>query len=282
MMWTNRISLANHIDSWLDHQSEQMVLVWEKSIERFYPQYLEIWTNPELHLKTLSEVWNLPKAADELDWETYLTGDQLKIIDIGAGTGWLSIMLSKYQNVEQIYTLDASPTNLQMMLPALIKPLGGNPTKIKPVLGLFTPLLVPDNFFNIAVASSAVHHAPDLTELLSEVYRVIKPGGFFLILNEQPFSPLRYALVVLYRCVKILRTIALQQWQPVAKPISETGLMLDPFLGDRAYGYWQWQKAIQSAGFSFEMIKTSYHPRQNEDTRFSIKLTHFVAQKPLC
>lgn len=269
------------MESWLAEQSNRIVLSWEKSIEQFYPQYLEIWTNPTRHLEALIEEWNLFTAAEYLDWDKYLVGHALKIIDLGTGTGWLSIVLSKRQNVEKIYALDSSPNNLDVMLPAIAELMQGNLAKIQPILGLFTPILVDDNYFDVAVASSAVHHAPDLAELLTEVYRVIKPGGFFLMLNEQPIPSWRYTMITLYRCAKILRTVTLRRWQPIAKPISENSIMIDPFLGDRAYCHWQWQRAIQAAGFSFQAVKTPYPVYKNIKRRQSIRLTHFIAQKPV-
>jgi len=61
---------------------------------------------------------------------------------MGAGTGWLSIQLSKHENVTAIYALDSSRSNLEIMLPALTDLMGGNREKITPVLALFTPILV--------------------------------------------------------------------------------------------------------------------------------------------
>ena len=268
------------MESWLSGQAEKNVLSWERSIARFYPQYLEMWTNPDRHYRALTEEWNTLAAAQSLDWDRYLQGRGLKILDLGAGAGWLSILLSTRANVDKVYALDASPTNLRFMLPALAERMGGKPEKITPVLALFTPILVGDNFFDGVVASSSVHHAPDLSECLREVYRVLKPNGFFLILNEQTFSYLRYALLIAIRCARLLSRVIMRQWQPVPKWVSESGLLMDPYLGDRAYGDWQWKCAVEQAGFSFQRIVTPYYPYKDaDDRRNQVRLAHFIAQK---
>lgn len=205
------------MESWLARQAEDMVQSWEKSIETYYPQTLKIWTNPHRHLEALKKEWNTLDAVEYLNWDKYLNGiASNKILDLGAGTGWLSIMLSTHKNVDKIYALDASPTNLNVMLPALAELMRGDLSKIIPIRGLFTPILVNNGFFDMVVASSAVHHAPDLAECLCEVYRVTKPGGLFLILNETPISSFWYALVTGFRCAKILRTLAFKWWRPIS------------------------------------------------------------------
>ncbi|MBI4789822.1 MAG: class I SAM-dependent methyltransferase [Chloroflexi bacterium] len=269
------------VESWLSAQAESMVLSWEKSMERFYPQYVADWTDPAAHCRALTEQWNTLAAAQCLDWNQYLYGAALRILDLGAGTGWLSIMLSKRENVERIYALDASPTNLKVMLPALAERMGGNLDRITPVLALFTPILVKDGFFDAVVASSSVHHAPDLMECLREVYRVLRPDGFFIILNEQPYPYVPFVTMAARRILRIITRVMLRQWQPNPKWLSESGLLTDPFLGDRAYASWQWKRALEMTGYSFQTVVTPYHAyKLAGDRRNKTRLTHFIARKP--
>jgi len=256
-----------------------MVSAWEAVVENLPPHEADLWTTPGKYHRALNEKWNTLKAAKHIDWEMYLKGDSLKVLDLGAGTGWLSIMLSTRQNIERIYALDASRNNLRQMLPELSKLMEGNLDKIIRVLGLFTPILIEDAYFDLAVASAALHHAPDLAECLAEVYRVLKPGGFLIILNEQPITSSRYAAVTAVRCGRIIKAVILKRWQRVAKPVSENNIVTDPILGDKAYCSWQWRAAIEGAGFSLQILTTPYYPYQNMDGQQRIKLTHFVAEK---
>jgi hypothetical protein len=78
------------------------------------------------------------------------------VLDLGAGTGWLSAFLSSFPNVEQIDTLDSDRNNLEVMLPQIIERMEGDTSKIHPILGLFSPLLVPDQQYGLIVASSSI------------------------------------------------------------------------------------------------------------------------------
>lgn len=268
------------MESWLSEQASRMVQGWETSIGQYYPHDIEDWTDPHAHYTALCDKWNTLPAVEYVDWDMYLLGDALKILDLGAGTGWLSILLSRRDNVERIYALDSSATNLKTMLPPLTDLMGGHVGKITPVLALFTPILVADGFFDVIVASSAVHHAPDLAECLLEMHRVLKPGGFFLILNEQPVSYRRYTSMVGLRCLRLMSRVVMQRWQRFPNWVSESGLVIDPHLGDRAYGEWQWKRALDVAGFSFRRMVTPYYPyRDTSDRRNTVKLTHYIAQK---
>ena len=279
--WKDRASNIKNgkidMESWLARQAEDMVQSWEKTVETYYPQYLKVWTDPHRHFEALKKEWNFLDAVEYLNLDEFLNEEENKILDLGAGTGWLSIMLSTRKDVEKIYALDASATSL--MLPALAKLMSGNLSKVIPIRGLFTPILVNDGFFDMVVASAAVHHAQDLAECLCEVYRVTKPGGVFLILNETPISSLWYALTTCVRCAKILRTVAFKWWRPISQSVSESGISTNPYLGDRAYCYWQWKAAIEEAGFSFEAIVTPYYTYKNADHYQGTRLTHFIARK---
>ena len=269
------------MESWLSEQAKTMVQSWEKSLGRFYPQYLNDWTDPHAHYKAIHEQWNHLRAAEWVKWDTYLSGQDLKILDLGAGAGWLSIILSQRQNVERIYALDSSETLLRDMFPPLLQLMGGNSEKITPILGLFTPILAGNGFYDAVVASSAIHHAPDLVECLQEVHRVLKPGGYFIILNEQPYSYVRYTAMVGLRCVKLLKGVTTRQSQPFPRWVSESGIVTDPYLGDRAYSEWQWKQAFTSSGFYFLRKVSPYYPYCGiNDPRNKIKLTHYIATKP--
>lgn len=266
------------MESWLAAQSEAMAMTWEKAMERFYPQYLADWTDAASHLKAHETQWNTREAASYLDWDKYLCGDKLRILDLGAGTGWLSMMLSLRPDVETVYALDAGPHNLNVMLPELGALMPSDMSKIVPVLGLFTPILKGDDFFDAVVASSAVHHAPDLTECLREVHRVLKPGGWFLILNETPATSKAYLKLAAANLWLIARRVLRRRWEPMPVSVSAGGIVYDPYLGDRTYCDWQWKAAIESVGFSFQSVTTPYFSYKNREHQHA-RLTHFIARK---
>ena len=66
--------------------------------------------------------------------------------------------------------------------------------------------------FDIVVASSVFHHIEpiDRPDVLKEIYRVLKPGGFFLMIEHNPLNPLTNYIVK--------RT-----------PMDENAILLNPF-----------------------------------------------------
>ena len=265
-------------ETWLPVQAEKTVLAWQGSIERHYPQHVETWTQPARHLRALTEEWNTLRAVIDLPLDRYLVGSGLRVLDLGAGTGWLSLHLSRHERVREIYALDSSPFNLDVMLPALAELMGHGDARIRPVLGLFTPLLVEDGFFDVVVASSAVHHAENLQACLNEVHRVTRPGGVCLILNETPITSARYLWIIAKRLAGIASAVAFKRWEPVPRPVSESGVVTDPHLGDRAYCGWQWVRAIESAGFDCERVDMPYGSYRGQAR--GPRLAHFIARKP--
>jgi ubiquinone/menaquinone biosynthesis C-methylase UbiE len=271
------------MDNWLTNQAKMMVLVWEQAIGKFYPECLSEWTDPDEHVRALTHKWNYMDAARELRWHDWLSASDAEVLDLGAGTGWLSAMLSRYEQVGRIYALDASAASLTMMLPAVCDALGGRAYKITPIVGLFTPILMQDDSLDLVVASSSVHHTSNLVECFREVNRVLKAGGFFIILNETPITTLQYCLKTLYGCMKIVAAMCLRQWRPLSSAFSASEILVDPYLGDRAYCRWQYEAALKNAGFcavSHEVSKF-YPYKVSGDRRNRYRLATFIARKPM-
>ena len=47
-------------------------------------------------------------------------------------------------------------------------------------------MLVPDQQYGLIVASSSIHHAPNLFDIMRELRRAIKSDGTIILLNENP------------------------------------------------------------------------------------------------
>ncbi len=69
--------------------------------------------------------WHFLPALQSLKWAEYTAKPGLKVLDLGAGTSWLSVFLSSFPNVEHIDTLDSDRNNLEVMLPQIIDRWGG-------------------------------------------------------------------------------------------------------------------------------------------------------------
>jgi ubiquinone/menaquinone biosynthesis C-methylase UbiE len=112
-----------------------------------------------------------------------------RILEIGAGGGWLSAELSKLPKVVEVITTDCSPQLLQEQAPKVFKLLNAKSAKITRMPGDFHKLEFPNNYFDFVVSSAVLHDATNIIQVLREAKRVLKPGGRFVAIRE-PVWPL--------------------------------------------------------------------------------------------
>ena len=269
------------MEDWLCIQAQDTAVSWDNVIQTHYPAYWPDWSIPERHLSALRERWNYQAAAEAFDWMPYLSKDSMTVLDLGAGTGWLSAMLSLLPGIGHIDALDSSKFNLEFMMPRVVALLGASMAKIHPIRGLFTPILKPNDHYDLIVASSAFHHASDLLHLLKECHRVLKPGAKAVILNETPMSRYAYIRLGSRMFVSLIKGVLQSRFVDRAPTISLFGVKYDPYLGDVAYADYHWRQAIEAAGFEFERIDSGispYRPHADNPTNAG-HLVHFVCRK---
>ncbi|MDZ4785759.1 MAG: class I SAM-dependent methyltransferase [bacterium] len=97
-----------------------------------------------------------------------------KSLEIGYGSGVLLPTLSKLSN--QVYGVDIGSD--PKFVVEQLKALGCNPTLST---GIADKLLFEDNYFDLVVAVSVLEHIKDIEPFLTEIHRVIRPGGFLLV-----------------------------------------------------------------------------------------------------
>lgn len=112
-----------------------------------------------------------------------------RILEIGAGGGWLSAELSKLPRVVEITAVDISRRLLKEEAPKIFKLLNANASKITRTPGDAQALQFPDNHFDFVVCASMLHYAENMVQVLREANRVLKPGGQFVAVRE-PVWPL--------------------------------------------------------------------------------------------
>jgi SAM-dependent methyltransferase len=264
--------------SWVAKQAESVVSQWDNAIELHYPEFLKMWRDPEENYRCLHEKWNLLNAVKLVDWKRYLDKEHCTILELGAGTGWLTAYLSKFQNVSSILAIDSSEYFIKNMIPHIISKMGGDSSKIRTVKGLFTPILLDSNCLDYIVASSALHHADNLENTLVEANRVLKENGILFILNEMPYSTITYLHVIMKQFIKIMGNSAFKKYRGYSQQISSAGFLYDPLLGDKGYPLWYWKKALNAAHFIIiDIIETPFYPLQAD--KKGIFLHHIICKK---
>lgn len=102
-----------------------------------------------------------------------------KVLDVGAGTGRLSLDLSSAG--AKVTALDVSEE--------MLKVLKRKNVRIETVVGDAESLPFEDNSFDVVTAAFLIVHLKDTASFFDEVYRVLKPGGKFLVTNINQKEP---------------------------------------------------------------------------------------------
>ena len=102
------------------------------------------------------------------------------ILDIATGTGDLVILMSK-TSAKKIIGLDISPGMLEVGKEKIEK--AHLTDRIEMVLGDSENMEFPDNYFDAITVSFGIRNFETLEKGLTEIYRVLKPGGIFVILE---------------------------------------------------------------------------------------------------
>lgn len=112
------------------------------------------------------------------------------ILEVGAGTGIYSCQIAKNSEVEKIYALEYSENCVKELMTFVIKSFNFKPeieNKIIPVVGSFDDIKLPDNSVDFVIDVGSIHHSEDRFKTLSEIYRVLKVGGYLIGIDR--FSP---------------------------------------------------------------------------------------------
>jgi demethylmenaquinone methyltransferase/2-methoxy-6-polyprenyl-1,4-benzoquinol methylase len=110
-----------------------------------------------------------------------LTADQpKKILDMATGTGDLAMALAKTEATE-IVGIDLSPGMLEIGKERIKKQQLSH--KIKMEVGDSEKIAYPDHYFDAATIGFGVRNFENLDRGLSEIWRVLRPGGKLVILE---------------------------------------------------------------------------------------------------
>ena len=110
-----------------------------------------------------------------------IAGRPLRILDLGAGSGWLSCRLAcEGHSCTAIDVRDDAVDGLGAATPLLRK------ARFECLVASFDDLPLGADFADLAVFNASLHYATDLEAVLAEAARVVRPGGTIAILDS-PF-----------------------------------------------------------------------------------------------
>ncbi|SDD14959.1 Methyltransferase domain-containing protein [Terribacillus halophilus] len=143
--------------------------------------------NPKLQ-KKINNLENGDRfPADKLFEFLPIKKDDL-VLDLGAGTGYISLAIAEL--VKTVYAFDYDEDILKY-LDTVAKE--RDITNINTVAGNFKDIPLDNHFFDIAIASIALHEVQPLSIALKEINRILKDKGLFLCIefekNETSTGP---------------------------------------------------------------------------------------------
>jgi malonyl-CoA O-methyltransferase len=96
-----------------------------------------------------------------------------KVLDVGCGKGRFARVLQERNPGSEIWGLDISEEMLQFV-----------PDGIHTRAGSMTDLPFADSTFDVAYATESLEHAVEIERAVSEMCRVVKPGGKIVIIDK--------------------------------------------------------------------------------------------------
>ncbi len=122
--------------------------------------------------------------ARQADWGMlYLRGEAPEnVVDLGCGGGRNAAELLKRYPRAKVTALDYSETSVEKTKQTNRKEIGAGRCAV--VRGNVASLPFEDGSFDLATAFETVYFWPGLEACFAQVYRVLRPGGAFLICNE--------------------------------------------------------------------------------------------------
>jgi SAM-dependent methyltransferase len=127
---------------------------------------------------------------------------RLELLDLAAGVGWTSSLLSKLQCVGNVHAVEISEHRLGELFEKWSKLLNAESHKIKRYLGSFYDLRFPNASMDVVFMSQAFHHAHSPLRLLLECDRVLKKGGRIILVGEHHIAPLMIMRRILANLIK--------------------------------------------------------------------------------
>ena len=99
--------------------------------------------------------------------------DGKRVLDVGCGKGRFARVFREQEPAAEIWGLDISEEMLRFV-----------PEGIHTRAGSMTDLPFEDGFFDAAYATESLEHAVEIERAVSEICRVVKPGGRLAIIDK--------------------------------------------------------------------------------------------------
>ena len=137
------------------------------------------------------DVWRLRArsfraASSALDAHFGTARARLKVLELGAGNGWLSWRLA--QRGHDVLVTDISVDDEDGLGALALYGLGSSKGRLTRARAEMEALPVEDAEFDLVIASGSLHYAEDPPRAISEAHRLLRAGGLLLVLDSPTFE----------------------------------------------------------------------------------------------
>ena len=107
-----------------------------------------------------------------------------RVIELGAGSCWLSAEFSKMPEVEEVVAVDLSDNELLLKAPIALETFQANMEKMTFIVGNFNAAHFQPESFDVVAFARALHHSSDVRESLRQAHRLLRTGGRVIAFQE--------------------------------------------------------------------------------------------------
>lgn len=141
------------------------------------------------HIEKLNDPNRVKIQNPNLIWEKMALTDPRVLIEIGAGTGFFALPFSDKIEGAMVYACDISDDMLSWMEDNFPEEYNGIviPTKMEE-----STVPLPDGSADLVYMTNLHHELEEPARMMSETYRLLKPGGTIMIIDwdeKAPFGP---------------------------------------------------------------------------------------------
>lgn len=107
-------------------------------------------------------------------------------LELGAGVAaFSSVAVTRFPAIRSIYAVELVPDVVRLLQMKTVRHMAGVRSDcIHPVIGSFDDVELPDESVDFCIEFASLHHSDDLHFTLSELARVLKPGGVLLAVDR--------------------------------------------------------------------------------------------------
>lgn len=202
-----------------------------------------------------------------------------KILDLGCDDGVWTIQLVEKIGSRQIFGLDLVEEQLVKASQKGILVQKGDLNK---------PLLYEDNLFDVVHTDQVIEHLFDVDTFISEIYRILKPGGYALISTENLSAWHNlFALLLGFQAFSQHISTRYHIGNPLSPHTGES--QRDNWTHVKIFTYFGFKALLEAYSFKVETILgAGYYPFWGILSRFFSRIdachTHYItikARKPL-